>query len=56
MTFPDRHFLFFRNQGLSSQNPDAVKANLPTENFHNYQFGPMPADRSKKDRAFFFVA
>ncbi len=49
-------FLFFRNQGLSSQNPDAVKANLPTENFHNYQFGANVGGPIKKDRAFFFLA
>ena len=49
-------FLFFRNQGLSGQNPDAVKANLPTENFHNYQFGANVGGPIKKDRAFYFLA
>jgi len=34
----------------------AVKANLPTENFHNYQFGANAGGPIKKDRAFFFVA
>src|ERR1043165_8384585 len=37
--FSGAAFLFFRNQSLSGQNPDAVKANLPTEDFRNYQFG-----------------
>ncbi|MEO6588979.1 MAG: carboxypeptidase regulatory-like domain-containing protein [Pyrinomonadaceae bacterium] len=49
-------FLFFRNQGLSSQNPDAVDAGLPTEDFRNYQFGGNVGGPIKKDRAFFFVA
>ena len=49
-------FVYFRNQKLSSQNPDAVKANLPTENFRNYQFGANVGGPIKKDRAFFFVA
>jgi Carboxypeptidase regulatory-like domain/TonB-dependent Receptor Plug Domain len=54
--FSGAAFLFFRNQKLSSQNPDAVKANLPTENFHNYQFGGNVGGPIKKDKAFFFVA
>ncbi len=49
-------FVYFRNQKLSSQNPDAVKANLPTEDFRNYQFGANVGGPIKKDRAFFFVA
>ncbi len=49
-------FVFFRNQSLSSQNPDAVAANLPTEDFRNYQFGGNVGGPIKKDKAFFFVA
>jgi hypothetical protein len=49
-------FLFYRNQGLSSQNPDAVEANLPVEDFRNYQFGGNIGGPIKKDKAFFFVA
>ena len=49
-------FVFFRNQGLSGQNPDAVAANLPTEDFRNYQFGGNVGGPIKKDRAFFFFA
>lgn len=49
-------FLFYRNQGLSSQNPDAVAANLPVEDFRNYQFGGNIGGPIKKDKAFFFVA
>lgn len=49
-------FLFFRNQRLSSQNPDAVAANLPTEDGRNYQFGGNVGGPIKKDKAFFFFA
>ncbi len=49
-------FVFFRNQSLSSQNPDAVKANLPTDDFRNYQFGGTIGGPIKKDKAFFFFA
>lgn len=49
-------FVFFRNQSLSSQNPDAVDAGLPVEDFRNYQFGGNLGGPIKKDRAFFFVA
>ncbi len=49
-------FLFFRNQSLSSQNPDAVDAGLPTEDFTNYQFGGNVGGPIKRDRAFFFLA
>ena len=55
-TFSGAAFLFFRNQGLSSQNPDAVDAGLPVEDFRNYQFGGNVGGPIKKDRAFFFVA
>lgn len=54
--FAGAAFLFFRNQGLSGQNPDAVAANLPTENFKNYQFGGNVGGPIKKDKAFFFFA
>lgn len=49
-------FLYFRNQSLSGQNPDAVAANLPVEDFKNYQFGGNVGGPIKKDKAFFFVA
>ena len=54
--FTGSAFVFYRNQKLSSQNPDAVKANLPTEAFRNYQFGANVGGPIVKDRAFFFVA
>lgn len=54
--FAGSAFLFFRNQNLSSQNPDAVDAGLPTEDFRNYQFGGNIGGPIKKDRAFFFFA
>jgi hypothetical protein len=54
--FSGAAFLFFRNQSLSSQNPDAVDAGLPTEDFRNYQFGGNVGGPIKKDKAFFFVA
>jgi hypothetical protein len=54
--FSGAAFLFFRNQKLSSQNPDAVDAGLPVEDFRNYQFGGNVGGPIKKDRAFFFVA
>lgn len=54
--FAGSAFLFFRNQGLSSQNPDAVAANLPVEDFRNLQFGVNLGGPIKKDKAFFFVA
>ena len=54
--FSGSAFLFFRNQSLSSQNPDAVEAGLPTEDFRNYQFGGNVGGPIKKDRAFFFLA
>jgi hypothetical protein len=49
-------FVFFRNQSLASQNPDAVEANLPTADFRNYQFGGNVGGPIKRDKAFFFVA
>ncbi len=49
-------FLFFRNEALASQNPDAVDAGLPTEDFKNYQFGGNIGGPIKRDKAFFFVA
>ncbi|NOT47394.1 MAG: TonB-dependent receptor, partial [Acidobacteria bacterium] len=55
-SFSGAAFLFFRNQTLSGQNPDAVAAGLPTEDFTNYQFGGNVGGPIKKDRAFFFVA
>lgn len=54
--FSGAAFLFFRNQNLSGQNPDAVDAGLPTEDFTNYQFGGNIGGPIKKDRAFFFFA
>ncbi len=54
--FTGAAFVFFRNQSLSGQNPDAVAANLPTEDFRNYQFGGNIGGPIKKDRAFFFFA
>lgn len=49
-------FLFFRNEALSSQNPDAVDAGLPVEDFRNYQFGGNIGGPIKRDKAFFFFA
>lgn len=54
--FSGAAFLFFRNQSLSGQNPDAVDAGLPVEDFTNYQFGGNIGGPIKKDRAFFFFA
>ncbi|MBA2738014.1 MAG: TonB-dependent receptor [Pyrinomonadaceae bacterium] len=54
--FSGAAFVFFRNQKLASQNPDAVAAGLPVENFRNYQFGGNLGGPIKKDKAFFFVA
>lgn len=54
--FSGAAFVFFRNQKLASQNPDAVAARLPTEDFRNYQFGGNIGGPIKKDRAFFFLA
>lgn len=54
--FSGAAFVFFRNQSLSGQNPDAVAANVPTEDFRNYQFGGNVGGPIKKDKAFFFFA
>jgi Carboxypeptidase regulatory-like domain/TonB dependent receptor/TonB-dependent Receptor Plug Domain len=54
--FSGSAFGFFRNKGLSAQNPDAVAAKLPIEAFRNYQFGANLGGPIKKDKAFFFVA
>ena len=54
--FSGAAFVFFRNQSLASQNPDAVDAGLPTEDFRNYQFGGNIGGPIKKDKAFFFLA
>ncbi|HNU06827.1 MAG TPA: carboxypeptidase regulatory-like domain-containing protein, partial [Pyrinomonadaceae bacterium] len=54
--FSGAAFLFFRNQSLSGQNPDAVAANLPVEDFRNYQLGGNIGGPIKKDKAFFFLA
>lgn len=54
--FSGAAFLFFRNQDLSSQNPDAVDAGLPIEDFTNYQFGGNIGGPIKRDKAFFFFA
>ena len=54
--FAGSAFIFYRNQGLSSQNPDAKAANLPIEDFRNYQFGGNVGGPIKKDKAFFFAA
>lgn len=54
--FSGAAFLFFRNQTLSGQNPDAVDAGLPVEDFTNYQFGGNVGGPIKRDKAFFFVA
>jgi len=54
--FSGAAFVFFRNQSLANQNPDAVEQNLPTEDFRNYQFGGNIGGPIKKDKAFFFLA
>ena len=54
--FSGSAFLFFRNQSLSSQNPDAVAQNLPVEDFRNYQVGGNIGGPIKRDKAFFFFA
>lgn len=54
--FTGSAFLYFKNQGLSSQNPDAVAARLPVEDFRNYQVGANIGGPIKTDKAFFFLA
>jgi hypothetical protein len=49
-------FAFYRAERLTAQNPDAVKAQLPTDDFRQYQFGGSFGGPIKRDRAFFFVA
>jgi Carboxypeptidase regulatory-like domain len=49
-------FVFYRAEKLTSQNPDAVKAQLPTDDFRQYQFGGSFGGPIKRDRAFFFFA
>ncbi len=49
-------FIFFRNDALSGQNPDAVEAGLPIEDSRNYQFGGNLGGPIAKDKAFFFFA
>jgi hypothetical protein len=49
-------FAFFRDEALTSQNPDAVAAKLPTDDFRQYQFGGSLGGPIKRDRAFFFLA
>ncbi len=55
-TFAGSAFLFFRNDSLSSQNPDAVDAGLPIADSSNYQFGGNLGGPIVKDKAFFFFA
>lgn len=54
--FKGSAFFFFRDQKLTSQNEDAVKAGLPQDDFSNYQFGGNIGGPIKKNKAFFFVA
>lgn len=49
-------FGFLRDKKLTSQNPDAVKAKLPTDNFRQWQFGGSFSGPIKRDKAFFFFA
>ncbi|MBI4851710.1 MAG: TonB-dependent receptor [Acidobacteria bacterium] len=49
-------FFFLRDQKLTSQNEDAVKAMLPTDDFNNFQFGGNFSGPIKRDKAFFFIA
>jgi hypothetical protein len=49
-------FVFYRAEKLTAQNPDAVKAQLPTDDFRQYQFGGSFGGPIKRDKAFFFVA
>lgn len=54
--FSGSAFLFFRNDELSSQNPDAVDAMVPIADSRNFQFGGNIGGPIVKDKAFFFVA
>lgn len=49
-------FLFFRDEALTSQNPDAVAARVPTEDFRQYQFGGSFGGPIKRNKAFFFLS
>jgi hypothetical protein len=49
-------FGFLRDEALTSENPDAVEAKLPTDDFRQYQFGGSLGGPIKRDRAFFFIA
>ena len=54
--FSGSAFVFYRNDSLSGQNPDAVAANLPIGDSQNYQFGGNIGGPIVKDKAFFFLA
>lgn len=47
---------FLRDERITSQNPDAVKAQLPTDDFRQWQFGGSLGGAIKRDKAFFFFA
>jgi hypothetical protein len=49
-------FGFLRDEKITSQNPDAVKAQLPTDDFRQWQFGGSFSGPIKRDKAFFFFA
>ena len=49
-------FLFFRDEAITSENPDAVAARVPTEDFRQYQFGGSLGGPIKRNKAFFFFA
>lgn len=47
---------FFRNDTLTGQNPDAVAAGEPIDDYRNIQFGGSFGGPIKKDKAFFFLS
>jgi hypothetical protein len=49
-------FFFFRNQSITSQNVDAIRARLPMDDFRNRQFGGNIGGPIKRDKAFFFFS
>ena len=49
-------FAFFRDEALTSENPDAVEARLPTDDFRQWQFGGSIGGPIRRDKAFFFFA
>jgi hypothetical protein len=49
-------FAFFRDEAITSENPDAVEARLPTDDFRQWQFGGSIGGPIKRDKAFFFFA